>query len=110
MNVWLIVGLAVAAVILLLALLAMLPQKPHKLTKDEVADEIEAFLEGRGGTGDWDDFCTFTIADPELDRIRARCARLGEEFPPHAWMGGYCNEEGLKVLQEYVVYLRGSGS
>jgi hypothetical protein len=38
MNVRLIGGSAVAAVILLLALPAMLPQKPHKLTKDEVAD------------------------------------------------------------------------
>jgi hypothetical protein len=73
-----------------------------------VADEIDAFLNASGGAQDWSDFCTFTIADPELDEIRARCARLCLEFPPGP-SGGYCNEEGLEVLRGYVEYLRRPG-
>ncbi len=105
----LIIGLIVTGVVTLPFLIAALPQrKPHNLSREEVADEIEAFLNGSGGAHDWSDFCTFTISDPELDKIRARCAQLREEFPPDP-SGGYCNEEGLVVLREYVKFLRGVG-
>jgi hypothetical protein len=88
--------------------MALLPQrKPHDLTKEEVANEIESFLGGKGGPFDWDDFCGFTLTDAELDRIRARSARLDQEFPP-ASSGEYCNDEGRKVLREYLVQLRRS--
>jgi hypothetical protein len=106
MNVWVIIGLVVSGSVILLLLMAALPQrKPHELTREGVAGEIEAFLSGSGGAQDWSDFCTFNLADPELDEIRARCARLREEFPPGA-SGGYCNEEGMEVLRGYVLYLR----
>ena len=110
MNVWVIIGLVVAGVVTLPLLMAALPQRrPHNLTREDVVNEIEAFLDGLGGAFDWDDFCTFTIADPELDKIRARCARLDEEFPPGS-SGGYCNEEGMNVLREYVESLRRSSA
>jgi hypothetical protein len=106
MNIWVVIGLVAVGVIILLLLVAAQPQrKPHHLTKEEVADEIEAFLNGAGGAFNWDDFCTFTLSDPELDKIRARCAQLDKEFPPDV-SGRYCNEEGLKVLSGYVEYLR----
>lgn len=106
MSVWIIIGLVVVGLSILLLLIAALPQgKPLNLTREDVASEIEAFLDGTGGAYDWDDFCTFTIADPELDKIRARCVQLDEEFPPGS-SGGYCNEEGEKVLRDYVIDLR----
>ena len=110
MSVWIIIGLVVASAVTLLLLIVALPQrKPHHLTKEEVAKEIESFLRGTGGAFDWDEFCTFTLADPELDEIRARCAELDQEFPP-GLSGGYCNEAGLKVLRGYVDQLRVAGA
>ncbi len=110
MSVWVIIGLVGAGAVTLLLLMAALPQrKPHDLTKEEVANEIESFLSGTGGAFDWDEFCTFTLADPDLDKIRARCARLDQEFPPGS-SGGYCNEEGMKVLRGYLEQLRVAGA
>jgi hypothetical protein len=110
MNVWVIIGLVVAGVVALPLLMAALPPgRPHNLTREDVAAEIEAFLDSRGGAFDWDDFCTFTIADPELDKIRARCSQLDQEFPSGS-AGGYCNEAGLNVLRGYVAELRRSNA
>ncbi|HEY9402012.1 MAG TPA: hypothetical protein VIQ24_04925 [Pyrinomonadaceae bacterium] len=106
MNALIVTGLIAVGVVITLLVVAALPQRrPHNLTKDEVADEIEAFLNASGSAHDWSDFCSFTIADPELDEIRARCAQLREEFPPDP-SGGYCNEAGIKVLRGYVANLR----
>jgi hypothetical protein len=106
MSVLITIGLAVAGAVTLLLLVAALPpRKRNNLTKEEVAIEIEAFLSGTGGAVDWDEFCTFTLADPKLDKIRARCAGLDQEFPP-GLSGGYCNEKGMEVLREYVEQLR----
>jgi hypothetical protein len=102
-----IVLIVVGLVVIFLVLAALPPGKPHELTKQQVADTIEAFLKAEGRAYDWDDFCTFRIADPELDQIRARCAQLDKEFPPGPLVGyGYCNDQGRKVLEEYVEYLR----
>jgi hypothetical protein len=74
------------------------------LTKIDVINFIKSFLDETGGEWDWDDFISIPIKDKELDKIRDRCASLPEEFPPTA-KGQYCNEEGLRVLQEYVEIL-----
>jgi len=42
-------------------------------TREEVAQYIENFVEGRGGEWDWDDFTSVRIKDPHLDRIRRQC-------------------------------------
>jgi len=107
MKILLIVGLIVLVAIIVLVGLALLPQRPHHLTREDVANEIEKFLKAGGGPFDWDDFCTLTIVDPELDSIRQRCAQLDEEFPPGR-SGGYCNEQGIEVLKGYLEYLRRS--
>ncbi len=105
MNILSTIIIAALSIVSLPLLMALLPSKPHNLTKEDVADEIEAFLNGAGGAYDWSDFCTFTIADPELDKIRARCAQLDIEFPPEK-SGEYCGSEGIRVLRSYVEYLR----
>ena len=108
MSVWVIIPLVVAGAVTLLLMAGMPQRMLHNLTKEEVANEIESFLSGTGGAYDWDEFCTFTLADPQLDKIRARCARLDQEFPP-GLSGGYCSEEGMKVLRAYVEQLRVAG-
>jgi hypothetical protein len=107
MNILGIIISAALGVVALPLLMALLQSKPHNLSKEDVADEIEAFLNGTCGDYAWSDFCTFTVADPELDKIRARCAQLDEEFPPEK-LGEYCGSEGISVLRGYVEYLRGN--
>jgi len=74
-------------------------------TASEVADIIERFIEGKGSDWEWDDFISLSIQDPTLDKIRVRCLQLDKEFPP-AGPSQYTNENGLKVLREYVRQLR----
>ena len=81
--------------------------KPPRMTRRQVADEIDAFLAGRGGAWDWDDFCCVPIRDPELDAIRERCAQLHTEYPPEL-DGQYCGPGGIAVMREYVDKLRRS--
>jgi len=73
------------------------------MTRAEVANTIQQFLDGTGSDWDWDDFCSFEIADPALDAIRQRCIGIHDEFPAKT---GYCDERGEAVLREFVARLR----
>ena len=107
MKILLILGLiGLVVIVFFFALAALLPQRPHDLTREDVANEIDKFLKAEGGHFDWDDFCTFRIVNPELDRIRQRCANLDEEFPPGSTGPRYCNEQGIEVLKGYLEDLR----
>ena len=64
---------------------------------DEVASIIEAFVEGRSGQWDWDEFTSIKKKDPYLESIRARCVKIPSEHPPKV-PGAYCDREGLEVL------------
>lgn len=74
-------------------------------TNLEVADIIEAFVEGTGRDWDWDDFCSLKIENSELDVIRLKCINLSITHPP---LPGhrYCNEQGLDFLREVVKDVR----
>jgi hypothetical protein len=65
-----------------LALLAGL--WPGKKTVDrsagDVAGFIRDFLEGTGGTWDWDEFECVPITDPELERIRQQATTPGADL------------------------------
>ena len=76
-------------------------------TKSEVAGIIERFLDGTSGKWDWDDFCSFSIADPYLDSVRIRCAELDVAYPPTE-KGHYCSRAGFEVMRELVAELRAS--
>ena len=80
--------------------------KPVVRSPTEVASIIEAFLNGTGGPYDWDDFLSRgSIANPELEAIRARCASLPDEFPPTE-RGHYCSEAGFEVMRGLATRLR----
>jgi len=70
-------------------------------TRGEVADIIEGFVDGQSNPWAWDDFISFRITDPDLDKIREAC----NELPPGP-SGQYTNEEGLATLRAFVVALR----
>jgi hypothetical protein len=80
---------------------------PNPRTKSEVASIIEQFLDGTCGEWDWDDFCSFSIADPYLDSVRIRCAELDVAYPPTE-KGHYCSRAGFEVMRELVAELRAS--
>src|SRR5207249_12280829 len=79
--------------------------KLRNYSKEEVARILEDFLNNAGEYGDWDEFCTFPIADPELEHIRERCVQLDKEFPPEH-RGAHCGPGGLEVFRTYVVQVR----
>jgi len=74
-------------------------------TNLEVADIIEAFVEGTGKKWDWDDFCSRRIQNHDLDTIRVKCINLSFTHPPLPG-DGYCNAEGIQVLREIAKGLR----
>jgi hypothetical protein len=77
------------------------------MSREQVAAEIEAFLNDTGGPWDWDDFISISLKDPELELIRCRCAGRPEEFPATA-PGHDCGPEGVAVLSSIVRNLRDS--
>jgi hypothetical protein len=74
-----------------------------RYSKAEVADIIERFLNGGGGTWEWDDFISLRIEDPELDAIRARCNETYEDG--HR---GWCGPNGIAELTRIMQSLRAS--
>lgn len=83
--------------------------KEEEMSRPEVAQILEHFLQGSGTPWEWDDFTQgMSLKNPRLEAIRRRCAGLGKEFPPLS-PSEYCGEEGRKVLQSYVTELREAG-
>ncbi len=65
--------IGVVAVLVALLVLRFTRWGAAARTREEVAQCIEAFLEGRDGEWDWDDFTSVKIKDPYLDRVRLQC-------------------------------------
>jgi hypothetical protein len=79
------------------------------MTRDEIANTIEGFVNGTGSQWDWDDFTSIRLKDPELEAIRERCVSIRDEYPPsdpHA----YCSEGGLEVMRGIAADLRAHSS
>ena len=74
-------------------------------TNLQVADIIEAFVEGTGREWDWDDFCSAKIENRELDSVRLNCINVAHTHPPSQGHG-YCNQEGIQLLREIAKNLR----
>jgi len=75
------------------------------MTREEIANTIEGFVNGTGSQWDWDDFTSIRLKDPELEAIREKCVSIRDEYPPsdpHA----YCSEAGLEVMRSIVADLR----
>ena len=83
----------------------MLVARMVRRTNLEVADIIEAFVEGTGRDWDWDDFCSAKIENRELDAVRLKCINVSFTHPPPQGYE-YCNEEGIQLLREIVKGLR----
>ena len=72
----------------------------------EVADTLEAFVNGTGGQWDWDNYISATLFDdPYLQEVQRRMIYLSDEYPAPKGQG-YCSPDGLAVIKRYVVDLR----
>ena len=72
---------------------------------ENAAALIEAFLDGKSGQWDWDDFTSIKKKDPFLESVRRRCVSVRDEHPsPHA--DAYCDAAGMAVLRGLVQDLR----
>jgi hypothetical protein len=89
---------ALATLIPLVPFLLFLRRKKSSATATDVADTLKAFLDGRLGRVDWNDFVGTPIADPALEVIRVTCAALPDRFPP-AERGEWCGAGGLEVVR-----------
>ena len=78
----LILGAVALVVAIPIKLIALPFEGPIKRTRQEVAEILQAFLDGTLSDAAWDDFVSIEIADPLLDAIRKRCETLYDEFPP----------------------------
>ena len=82
--------------------------KKYRLTRQEVAQLLENFLDGKGNPMAWDGFTLgMSFDDEEMETIRIRCANLSQEFPPEK-PGEYCNERGRKVVRDYIEAMKAS--
>jgi hypothetical protein len=81
-------------------------EKTTNLSKQQVAQILEDFLEGRGSRWARDD-CTLGMSfeDKYLEEIRQRCIGFSREFPPGN-PNEYCNEQGFAVIRDYNNQLR----
>jgi hypothetical protein len=75
------------------------------MTREEIVNTIEGFVNGTGSQWDWDDFTSIRLKDPELEAIRQRCVSIPDEFPP-ADPRAYCSEAGLQDMRRIVADLR----
>lgn len=71
----------VAAIILIplviiVKLITMPFERPHTWPPEKVAAYIRDFLAGTGSEWDWDDFISASLADPDLEKICQRAARV----------------------------------
>lgn len=95
----------VCVLLLVAAAMIAITRRTNRRTPEEVASFIENFLDGRGDAWDWDDFLARPINDPELDRIRKRCADIPELFPP-ASGEVYCGAQGVAEMRGMIDQLR----
>lgn len=101
----------VIALFLLATLLPLVPfffwlaRRTAHPTRADVADTLEALLNGTGRRHDWDVFVSRPLADPHLEAIRTRCAHLPLQFPPQR-PGQYCSDAGMQTIRSLISELR----
>ena len=102
--VW-VVGLAVMVPLVIIASIVGELRGGATRTRLDVAEDLEAFADGRDDPRDWDDFVSIAIRHPGLDAIRARVAELDTKYPPRDQDARW-NPEGVAVVREIARNLR----
>lgn len=82
----------------------LLARSRSHASPEEVRETILAFVEGRGGAWDWDDFISVKLSAPELEDVRRRCANIEFQHPrrhPNEWT----SDEGEDALRDIAAEL-----
>jgi len=72
---------------------------------EDAAAIIEAFIDGKSGLWDWDDFTSIKKKDEFLESVRRRCLSVRDEYPTKN-AGAYCDAQGLEIMRGLVRELR----
>jgi hypothetical protein len=72
---------------------------------ESTASIIEAFVDGKSGLWDWDDFTSIKKKDAFLESVRRRCISVRDEYPPKS-EGAYCGPEGVELMRALARELR----
>ena len=65
---------------------------------EEDAATIEAFVDGRGGKWDRDNYISIQKEDSFLESVQLRCASASDDYPTEQ-KGQYCSDEGIQILR-----------
>ena len=101
-EVW--IGLAVTLAILL-AFMMLPARRSVDRTADEVAQIIRNFIDGKGDAWDWDDFENFSLADPELERIRQEALLAIILLPAALWLDVASTAKALLIMTVMLVLI-----
>lgn len=99
------IALIVCGSIAVIAIMVYFMWKPKERTPAEVADTIEAFLDGSLDDRRWDDFICLRIKDDKLNEIRMRFNDVSLDYPSGEGES-YCNEQGRELMRSFVKELR----
>ena len=106
---WILAGIAVLSLAAWIATTLSPKLRTDHMTREEVIGVIERFLTDTPmRPWEWDDFLSVPLDDARLDLAREQCQIVHRAYP--AAGKGYCNEEGLRVIQKVLEDLRAKGA
>ena len=100
---------AIKATAAALALLALFRTKgaSDDMTREEAADILDRFLEGKGDGWEFSNFVDEYSGDDELIiRVSTEVCHINRDYPPSTGERRYCNEEGMRRIRELEQLLR----
>jgi len=101
----LVIILVIVSVPLMFLLLKWIGPFLNRMTRTQVIQAIEEFVNGTSKNYDWEDFLNQPIVDPFLDGIRKKCNDISDAYPSGS-RNKFCSEEGLQKLRELAIQLR----
>ena len=83
------------------------PRASRNLSKHEVANTLDRFVNGSGDAWEWDDFINGSaLQDESLELIRIQCQQLPSTHPSLEGHS-YCSAQGVQTMKQLVAKLRG---
>ena len=91
--------------ILLTILFGLRRSRKIDLTRSQVADIIQTFIDGSGDEDNWNRFINVQMKNRQLEEIRRRCVTLKQQFSPTA-ESKRVGPEGYKLMRQIAIDLR----
>lgn len=74
-------------------------------TREEIIQIITNFLEDKSSGYEWDDFTTFPLKAPELEKIRRDCYEVYCQYPSGR-RDKWCSDKGIERLKEILLKVK----